>query len=85
MHTPSAPSDFTARTNIPVTFSASDDEQIVEVTIGNDAAYEGVESFGGLLTLQAGSTGVMLGADRATVTIDDDDSRFYHDVIMMSS
>ena len=64
-----------ARTNIPVVFNPSDTQQIVEVTIANDVAYEGVETFGGLLTLPDGSSGVMVGADRATVTIDDDDSR----------
>ena len=66
--------DFTARTDIPVTFSPTETRQTVEVVLLNDDVLEGDENFMGSLSLPAESTGLTLGVDSATATIQDDDS-----------
>ena len=56
-------SDFTARTDIPVTFSSTETRQAVEVELLNDDILEGDENFMGSLSLPAGSAGLTLGVD----------------------
>lgn len=73
-----ASADFTSRLRVPVTFSAGDNEEFVEVMIINDAIYEEEEQFQGILELQSGTTGVVLGLQTvATATIQDDDGRVF--------
>jgi len=57
-----------------VTFSPTDVEEIVSVPIINDIVREGREEFIGTLT--SVSSGVVIGADQATATIEDDDGEF---------
>lgn len=66
--------DFTPRISVPVTFQAGDSEEFVEVLILNDDVFEGDEQFEGILELQPGSSGAVLGQQTvATATIQDDD------------
>ena len=69
--------DYVARTSVPVLFAVGESEQFVEVMIANDNVYEGTEQFQATLTLQPGSTGVVLGQQsQADAIIQDDDGRF---------
>lgn len=69
-----ASQDFSPRVQFPVTFTAGDTEELVEVVIINDSVYEGEEEFEAFLELQAGSSGVALGLQTvASATIQDDD------------
>ena len=65
-----------SRQAIPVIFTAGTTEQFVEVMLVDDNILEGDEDFEGLLSLPVGSTGVVLGMDQATATIQDDDGKF---------
>ena len=70
--------DFVPRVSVPVTFEPGDSEETVEVTITNDGVFEGDEQFEGILELQSGSSGAVLGQQTvATATIQDDDGRKY--------
>ena len=64
--------DYTA-TSVTVTFQAADTSQIVMVPILADIRGEVVEQFTARLSLLTNQDGVMLGADTATVRINDDD------------
>ena len=66
-----------SRVDVPVTFTAGTIEQFVEVMLVDDNIVEGDEAFEALLSLPAGSTGVVLGVNEATATIQDDDGKFY--------
>ena len=68
-----APGDYTAESDVTVTFAPTVTEQEVTVSISNDAVYEGAEEFRGQIRLPLGAEGVQLGASQATVTITDDD------------
>ncbi len=59
-------------------FEPSENEQIVEVDIINDGVYELVEEFRGEISLPLGSMGVLIRESQssATITIEDDDSKF---------
>ena len=71
-----APEDYAARTDFQVVFAAGETEQFVEVAIEDDNVLEDSEAFEAVLSLPAGSTGVVLGpASQATATIDDDDGK----------
>ena len=59
-----------------MTFAAGETEQLVEVMIIDDQNYEGEEQFQGILELQSGSSGVVLGTQTtADATIQDDDGK----------
>ena len=64
--------DYTA-TSVTVTFQAADSSQIVMVPILANTHREVVEQFTAQLLLLTSQNGVMLGADTATVRINDDD------------
>ena len=64
--------DYTA-TSVTVTFQAADSSQIVMVPILANTHREAVEQFTARLLLLTSQDGVMLGADTATVRINDDD------------
>ena len=64
--------DYTA-TSVTVTFQAADSSQIVMVPILANTHREVVEQFTARLLLLTSQNGVMLGADTATVRINDDD------------
>ena len=64
--------DYTA-TLVTVTFQAGDSSQIVMVPILANTHWEVVEQFTAQLLLLTSQNGVMLGADTATVRINDDD------------
>ena len=64
--------DYTA-TLVTVTFQAADSSQIVMVPILANTHQEVVEQFTAQLLLLTSQNGVMLGADTATVRINDDD------------
>ena len=66
-----------SRIDVPVIFAAGTTEQFLEVMLVDDNIVEGVEEFEGVLSLAPGSTGVVLGMDQATATIQDDDGKFY--------
>ena len=66
-----------SRVDVPVIFTAGTTEQFVEVMLVDDNIVEGDELFEGLLSLPVGSTGVVLGVDQATATIQDDDGKLY--------
>ncbi|MEV6630917.1 Calx-beta domain-containing protein, partial [Actinoplanes sp. NPDC051470] len=69
-----APGDYTAAvTNASVSFPAGTTAKNISVPIINDLIFERTEDFTVTIT-EPGPTGVALGADVATVTIDDDDS-----------
>ena len=72
---PVAGNDYTGRQNVEVSFDPSQLEQtvFVDVLVNDDQLLEGEEQFFGVLSLPAGSTGVVLGEDRATATIQDND------------
>ena len=70
----SASTDFVPRISVPVTFEPGDSEETVEIVITNDGVFEGDEQFEGILELQSGSSGAVLGQQTvATATILDDD------------
>lgn len=70
-----AGSDFVSIVDVPVTFLAGETEQFVEVMLLDDVIFEGEESFTAVLSLQSGSTGVILGPEsQATASISDFDS-----------
>ena len=71
MHS-AAGEDYTT-TSVTVTFQAAESSQVVMVPILPDTLLEGVEQFTAQLSLPAGQTGVVLGANTATVEITDDD------------
>ena len=71
MHS-AAGEDYTA-TSVTVTFQAADSSQIVMVPILANTHREVVEQFTARLLLLTSQNGVMLGADIATVRINDDD------------
>ena len=58
-----------------MTFAPSEDSQTVMVPIIDDSVGEGAEQFTARLSVPAGQSGVMLGADMATVEISDDDRK----------
>ena len=58
-----------------MTFAPTQTSQVVMVPIIDDSLGEGVEQFIAQLTLPAGQSGVVLGADMATVEITDDDCK----------
>ena len=64
--------DYTA-TSVTVTFQVADSSQIVMVPILANTHREVVEQFTAQLLLLTSQNGVMLGADTATVRINDDD------------
>ena len=64
--------DYTA-TSVTVRFQAADTSQIEMVPILADTRGEVVEQFTARLSLLTTQDGVMLGADMATVRINDDD------------
>ena len=68
-----APGDYTARSDVTVTFAPTETEQEVTVSISNDVVYEGAEEFRGQIRLPLNSERVQLGTSQATVTISDDD------------
>jgi len=68
--------DYTT-TSQTVTFQPTETSQIVMVPILGDDNLEGVEQFTAMLSLPAGQVGVVLGADRATVEITDDDCELF--------
>ena len=71
-----APADYVARSDVQVTFAVGESERFVEVMIVDDSVLEGDEVFGAVLSLQPGSSGVVLGAaNEAAATIEDDDSK----------
>ena len=57
-----------------VTFAPNESQKTVDVEITNDDIREEDENFFGVLSLPPGSQGVELGQERATATIEDDDS-----------
>ena len=63
--------DYTA-TSVTVTFQAADSSQIMMVPILANTHREVVEQFTAQLLLLTSQNGVMLGADTATVRINDD-------------
>ena len=71
MHS-AAGEDYTT-TSVMVTFQAAETSQVVMVPILPDTLLEGLEQFTAQLSLPAVQTGVVLGADTATVEITDDD------------
>lgn len=73
-----APADYAARLDFQVVFAAGETEQFVEVGIEVDNVYESsLEEFQAVLSLPAGSTGVVLGQQsQATATIQDNDGKF---------
>ena len=76
---PLASVDFVPRTRVPVTFSAGDSEEFVDVQIINDAVHEGEEDFEAFLELQPGSSGAVIGQQStATATIQDDDGTIHY-------
>ena len=67
--------DYTA-TSVIVVFQGADTSQVVMVPILPDDIFEGVEQFTARLSVAIGQSGVMLGANMATVEItDEEDSR----------
>ena len=71
MHS-AAGEDYTT-TSVMVTFQAAETLQVVMVPILPDTLLEGLEQLTAQLSLPAVQTGVVLGADTATVEITDDD------------
>ena len=71
MHS-TAGEDYTT-TSVMVTFQAAETLQVVMVPILPDTLLEGLEQFTAQLSLPVVQTGVVLGADTATVEITDDD------------
>ncbi len=73
-HTPHTESDYTAISDLAVTFAPDETVKMVSVTIINDEVLEGdQESFSGQLSLPSGSTGVVIGQGVSTATIEDED------------
>ena len=61
-----------------MTFAPTQTSQVVMVPIIDDNVFEGVEQFTARLLVPAGQSGVVLGADMATVEItDEEDSRSF--------
>ena len=67
----SAPGDYTAQSNVSVTFLPSEDNQTMPVTINEDGDLEPIETFFGLLQAQPGDTVVNITQNTATVSIID--------------
>ena len=68
-----------------MTFAPSEDSQTVMVPIIDDSVFEGVEQFTAQLSLPAGQSEVMLGANMTTVEITDDDRKLsVHSIIFGS-
>ena len=72
-----APGDYATRQDFQVVFAAGEIEQFVEVGVEDDNVYESsLEEFQAVLSLPAGSTGVVLGQQsQATASIQDNDGR----------
>lgn len=70
-------SDYTAVSDIDVTFDPNETVQTVFVTILNDEILENDENFAGRLSLPGGATGIMIGQSVSTATIQDEDGEFY--------
>ena len=70
-----APGDYTAITNMQLTFSATVQSQTVTVAIGDDDVVERLETFN--ITLTTSDPSVVLIPMTATVDIQDDDSELY--------
>jgi len=70
----SDPDDFIGQTSTVVTFAPDESVQIVNVSVVNDDTLENTEMFTAMLTAIPGSM-VMIGADTATATIINDDSK----------
>ncbi len=62
-----------ATNNVRVTFEPGQSTQTVSVPLFNDDVYELSEEFNGRLSLEAGSSGIMINQDSAVATIADDD------------
>lgn len=73
MHS-AAGEDYTA-TSLTVTLQPMETSQIVMVPILVDNRLEIVEQFTATLSLSVGQVGVVLGEDKATVDITDDDCK----------
>ena len=71
------PDDYTATTEI-VTFNPGQTNQSVLVSTAANAQVEPNEVFEGVLTLLAGSQGIILANDRAMATIIDNSSKAYY-------
>ena len=66
--------DYTT-TSQTVTFAPSEDSRIVMVPIIDDSIGEGVEQFSAQLSVPTGQSGVVLGANTATVEITDNNRK----------
>ena len=76
MHS-TAGEDYTT-TSTTVVFPPAETSQVVMVPILPDDIFEGAEQFTARLSLPAGQSGVVLGANMATVEItDEEDSRSF--------
>ena len=61
--------------NTMVTFTSTQTQRFVDVTISEDSLLEGNETFQGVLSLPSGSAGFSLGDSMATATILDNDRK----------
>ena len=78
-----APGDYTAITNMQLTFNASMMSQTVMITIADGAVVEGPETFS--VTLETSDTAVMLDPMTAAVNIrEDNDSKLYSEQVCVS-
>ena len=71
---PPASSDYTT-VSMDLTFSAGNTNQTVMIPITGDTVEEGTESF--TVSLTTGDSAVMLNPSTTTVTIEDDDGKFF--------
>ena len=74
--------DYTT-TSVTVTIQAAETSRVVMVPILPDNILEGVEQFTAQLSLPAGQTGVVLGADMASIEITDDDCKHSYVQILL--